>query len=65
MAWSQSDIDTLKAAMAKGVKRVRYSSGEVEYQSASEMMELLRTMEREVAADSSGGRRVARVVSGF
>lgn len=65
MAWSQSDIDTLKSAMGKGVKRVRYSSGEVEYQSVSEMMELLRTMEREVNADSSGGRRVARVVSGF
>lgn len=65
MAWSQSDIDTLKAAMAKGVKRVRYSSGEVEYQSVSEMMDLLRTMERELNADSSGGRRVARVVSGF
>lgn len=65
MAWSQSDIDTLKAAMAKGVKRVRYSSGEVEYQSVSEMMDLLRTMEREVNADGSVGRRVARVVSGF
>jgi hypothetical protein len=65
MAWSQSDIDALKAAMAKGVKKVRYTSGEVEYQSVADMITLLREMEREVNADGSGGRRVARVVSGF
>lgn len=65
MAWSQSDIDALQAAMAKGVKRVRYSSGEVEYQSMDDMRKLLADMRREVNADTSGGRRVARVVSGF
>lgn len=65
MAWSQSDIDALQAAMAKGVKRVRYSSGEVEYQSMDDMRKLLADMRREVNADTSGGRRVASVVSGF
>jgi len=65
MAWSQSDIDALQAAMAKGVKRVRYSSGEIEYQSVDDMRKLLADMRREVNADTSGGRRVARVVGGF
>ena len=65
MAWTQSDIDALQAAMAKGVKRVRYSSGEVEYQSVDDMRKLLADMVRAVNPDTSGGRRVARVVGGF
>ncbi len=65
MAWSQTDIDVLKAAMAKGVKRVRYTSGEVEYQSVDDMRKLLADMEREVNPDSHSSRRVARFVGGF
>lgn len=65
MAWSQTDIDALKASMAKGVRRVRYTSGEVEYQSLAEMRELLGDMEREVNPDSHSSRRVARFVGGF
>jgi hypothetical protein len=65
MAWSQTDIDKLKAAMAQGIKRVRYTSGEMEYQSADEMRRVLADMEREVNPDSSPSRRVARFVGGF
>lgn len=63
MAWTQSDIDALKAAMAQGIKRVRYVSGEVEYQSVDDMRKVLADMQREVSPDSR--RRVARVVNGF
>lgn len=65
MAWSQDDIDALKAAMAKGTKRVRYASGEVEYQSVDDMRKLLADMQREVAPDSAPRRTVARYVSGY
>jgi len=38
MAWTQADLDTLDAAIASGVRRVRYSDGsEVEYRSLAEM----------------------------
>lgn len=65
MAWSQADIDALKAAMAKGTKRVRYQAGEVEYQSVDDMRKLLADMERDVNPSTSVRRTVGRFVSGF
>lgn len=65
MAWSQDDINVLKAAMAKGTKRVRYASGEVEYQSVDDMRKLLADMQRDVNPDAAPRRTVARFVNGF
>lgn len=53
MAWTQSDIDTLKQAIATGTKRVEYGSGETrrvqEFRSLAEMKETLSDMVTEVA----------------
>lgn len=38
MAWSQTDLDKLEAAIAAGVRRVKYSDKEVEYQSVDDML---------------------------
>lgn len=65
MAWSQSDIDALKLAMGQGHKRVRYTSGEVEYQSVDDMRKLLADMERDVNPDNAPRRTVGRYVGGF
>ena len=65
MAWSQSDIDKLKAALASGHRRVRYTSGEVEYQSVDDMLKVLAEMQREVAPDAAPRRTVASYTSGF
>lgn len=65
MAYSQADIDTLKAAIASGVRRVQYATGSVEYHSLEEMRSILRDMEREVNPAKFTKRRVARTVSGF
>ncbi len=52
MAWTQTDIDTLKAAIATGARKVRYGSGpdahEVEYQSTNQMLAVLDRMVGEV-----------------
>lgn len=48
MAWSQSDIDTLKAAIASGVLRVQYADREVTYQSTDAMLQALSAMQQEV-----------------
>lgn len=61
MAWTQTDIDALKKAMAGGIRRVRYTSGEVEYRSLDEMKELLADMENQV----SGNRRIRRTVGQY
>ena len=56
MAWTQEDIDRLKAALATGALKVRYGSGfderEVTYRSLAEMREALAMMEAEIAGTS-------------
>lgn len=52
MAWTQTDIDALKEAMATGAKRVVFGSGETrreqEFRSLAEMKETLADMAAEV-----------------
>lgn len=57
MAFTQTDVDALKAAMAKGVRRVRNSNGEeVLYNSFAEMRQALAMMEAEVAGSAAPRR---------
>jgi hypothetical protein len=53
MALSQTDIDKLKKAIAKGVRRVEYPSGVVEYQSTDDMLKALAFAENDIAGASS------------
>lgn len=60
MAWTQAEIDTLKAAVASGVLTVRFVGGNgvermVTYQSLAEMRDLLAEMQGAVAASSGSG----------
>jgi hypothetical protein len=52
MAYTQNDIDTLKAAIATGARRVKFGSGpdahEVEYRSLADMQAVLAEMTIEV-----------------
>jgi hypothetical protein len=57
MAFTQTDIDNLEAAIARGVKKVKQGDEEVEYRSLSEMERTLRRMRQSVAPGSS--RRIA------
>jgi len=66
MAFTQSDIDTLRQAIATGARRVRYADGrDVEYRTYAEMRLVLTDMEAEVAgsAQSLGGNRVVTGVA--
>jgi hypothetical protein len=71
MAWTQSDIDTLKQAIATGTKRVVFGSGETrreqEFRSLAEMQNILAQMEAEVTGTNSlaSRRTVAGYCSGF
>jgi hypothetical protein len=65
MAWTQTDIDKLKAAMGGGIKRVQYTSGSVEYQSVADMRRVLAEMEQEVSGVVPVRRTVASFKSGF
>lgn len=51
MAWTQTDIDRLKRAIALNVRLVKYSDGEqVEYPTLDEQLKALAVMQAEVSA---------------
>lgn len=54
MAFTQDQLDALRAALATGTKRVRMNGEEVEYRTFDEMKALIAMMERSI-----GGTRVA------
>lgn len=63
MAWTQTDIDALKAAIASGAMSVSYSgppARTITYRSLDEMRGILVQLEREVlGASAVTSRRVA------
>ncbi|MBZ7921648.1 hypothetical protein LAC81_07620 [Ensifer adhaerens] len=62
MAYTQTQIDALKKAIASGVLTVRHGDEQVTYRSFSEMRQLLKDMEAEVNPSSQPSRRT---VAGF
>lgn len=57
MAWTQTDVDNLREAIALGATRVRIADRDVTYRSLDEMRSLLREMEAQVA----GTKRVRQI----
>lgn len=61
MAWTQTDIDAIKAAIATGALDVQYSDGSrIQYRSLEEMRSIQREMEAEVAGSSVKRARTIR-----
>lgn len=54
MAWTQSDLDALKAAIAAGgaVQSVTFSDQTMTFRSLDQMLRLLSVMQREVSGRS-------------
>ena len=59
MAWTQAELDALKAAYASGTTRVSYEGKTVEYDSQAGLLARIRTIEAEVQASSGKPRPVA------
>lgn len=57
MAWTQTDIATLKAAIATGAKKVTFGAGPdqrtVEYRSLADMKQTLADMQAEVSGSKT------------
>lgn len=65
MAWTEADRDALKAAIARGVKKLRMSNGEeVEYQSLAEMRSALSLIEAELLGSGAGAVTLSYVRAG-
>lgn len=60
MSWTQADIDTLRAAIATGARRVKFGAGpdarETEFRSLSDMRATLAMIEAEVAGAAPAPR---------
>ena len=65
MAYQQSDLDKLDAAIVSGVHQVTYADGRsVRYQSLDEMRRLRADVKAELAASSSQVSRRSRFIVG-
>ena len=60
MAYSQTELDALKAAYAQGILRITYDGKTVEYGSADDLLRRIRVIEGEMAADSGATLPVGR-----
>ena len=52
MAYTQADLDALRAAMAKGVRKVKMGDEEVEYRSQRDMERMEAKMVSEISGTS-------------
>ena len=64
MAWTQAQADTLKTAIATGVRTVNYGDKEVTYQGIPAMMAALQAMEAEISASVKGRSTLASMSRG-
>ncbi|MBX5082155.1 hypothetical protein HJB56_05055 [Rhizobium lentis] len=55
MAWTQSDLDAINAAIAIGAKRVRFQTHEVEYHSMTELLKARDLIKAEIDGETSSG----------
>ena len=53
MAWTQAELDALKAAYATGTTRVSYEGKTVEYDTGAQLLARIRVIEGEVAGTGS------------
>ena len=58
MAWTMTDLEAIKAAIATGARRVRYKDHEVQYHSLEDMIRAKNMIQAEV--ENAGGGRPNR-----
>lgn len=55
MAWAQSDLERIEAAIASGTRKVRFQSHEVEYQSIPDMLKARDVIKAELDVNARPG----------
>lgn len=59
MAWTQTDLDALDAAIATGARRVTYDGHTVEYHSMDDMLKARAMMRRALGKTATAQRKLA------
>lgn len=65
MAWTQTDLDKLEAAIGRGAKTVSYQGETVTYNSLADMLRVRDLMRKQLGLAGSSQRRYARVLRGL
>ena len=58
MAWTQTDLDALEAAIKEGVEEVKYSDKTVRYRSLADMMKIRDLIRSELGLITGEGQRI-------
>lgn len=58
MAWTQTQLDALEAAIAQGTTKVKYSDKEVTYRSLDEMMQIRDKIREDLGITSGRNKRI-------
>ncbi len=65
MSWTESELEALRRAYARGQTRVAYDGRIVEYGSAADLLSRIRTIEREIEASAAQTKRPVAGVAAF
>jgi hypothetical protein len=66
MAWTQTDLDAINAAIATGATRVRFQTHEVEYQTSNELLRVRDAIMAELNPNATNNRTTfAEYYSGY
>ena len=63
-SYTQAQLDALRTAAAKGVRKVEYDGQRVEYGSVDDMLKLISVIERDLSGNTTT-RRVFGTSNGF
>lgn len=65
MAYTQTDLDRLQSAIAKGARRVKLNNEEIEFRSLAEMERLERKIQRELGSTTRNRVMTVQTESGW
>lgn len=60
MAWTQDDLNSIKRAIAKGVRRVQFNDRMIEYGSIGDMLKAREAIEKDLNAQAASASGVTR-----
>ena len=58
MAWTQSDLDAIEAALVNGTTKVKYETKEVTYRSIDELIRVRDLIKKDLGATNASSGRV-------
>lgn len=62
MAWTQTDLDALRAAYAAGLKTISVGGRALEFETGADLLRRIREIEAEISPPATGSRPAVRSI---